>query len=167
MFVYSTDMSKENIFKVTKEERHIMLAKINKDPASFKEAMMSDEKSLWLKAIEDEKLSIEKNRVFEIVDRPEENILDSRWIFVKKSTTEGNIIYKARLVIRGYQDDNEYEIGEIYAPVSRLPLVRAYLSIINKENLKARQSDVKTAFLNGELIIPIYMKIPEGYDYSK
>ena len=71
------------------------------------------------------------------------------------------------MIIRGYQDNNEYEIGEIYALVSRLPLVITCLSIINKEDLDARQSDVKTAFLNGKLKVHIYMEIPEGYDCSK
>ena len=84
MFVYPVKLD-----KVRQEERHIMLARVNQDPVNFREAMLSKEKSQWKEAIEAEKQSIEKNEVFEVVDRPEnENILDSRWIFSKKSTKE-------------------------------------------------------------------------------
>ena len=59
--------------------------------------------------------------------------------------------YKARLVIRGFQDRNEYELRETYAPVSRLAVIRSALAIINKQDLDVVQLDVKTAFLNGKL----------------
>ncbi len=53
---------------------------------------------------------------------------------------------------------------EIYGPVSRLPLVRAALSIINKFKLHTRQIDVKTAFLNGILKNDIYIKVSDGLE---
>ena len=39
----------------------------------------------------------------------------------------------------------------MYAPVTRLPLIRAVLAITNILNLHSFQLDVKTAFLNGDL----------------
>lgn len=72
-------------------------------------------------------------------------------MFEKKVESDGSIRYKARLVSRGFKDKNVYGLKETYAPVSRLSLIRAVLSIINKENLEACQMDVKTAFFNGEL----------------
>ena len=50
----------------------------------------------------------------------------------------------------------------MYAPVSRLAVIRASLAIINKYDLDAVQLDVKTAFLNGILEDDVYMEIPEG-----
>lgn len=67
-------------------------------------------------------------------------------------------------MIRGFKDTNIYELEETYAPVSRMPLVRALLIIANKLDLELSQMDVKTAFLDGELSEDIYMKIPEGLD---
>lgn len=66
------------------------------------------------------------------------------------------------MVIRGFKDRNFYDFSETYAPVSRLPLVRAVFSIINKYDLDVTQLDVKTAFLNGILEDEIYMEIPDG-----
>ena len=95
-------------------------------------------------------------------------IIDSRWVFKvkkkkkKKKNENRDKNYKARLVIRGFKDLNEYDLSETYAPVSRLPLVRSFLAIANKYGLDLYQLDVKTAFLNGILEEEIYMEILEG-----
>ena len=152
---------------------HVLLAAIHKDPSTYEEAINSEEKVMWLIAIQDELNSMKENAVWELIDRPKikengkrPNIIDSRWIFKKKIKSDGTITYKARLVIRGFKDKNDYGIKETYAPVSRMPLIRAILSIINKENLEMCQMDVKTAFLNGELNEEVYMEIPEGLKVS-
>ena len=67
-------------------------------------------------------------------------------------------------MIRGFKDKNVYDSKETYAPVSRLPVVRSLLEIINKYDLFACQLDVKTAFLNGVLDEEIYMEIPGGLE---
>ena len=51
---------------------------------------------------------------------------------------------------------------ETYAPVSRISLIRAIISTINKEDLEVCQMNVKTAFLNGELEEDVFMEIPDG-----
>lgn len=65
-------------------------------------------------------------------------------------------------MIRGFKDTNESDLRETYAPVSRSPLIIAFLVVVNKFDLELYQQDVKTAFLNGELYIIIYLKVPEG-----
>lgn len=94
-------------------------------------------------------------------------ILTSRWICLTKVGKNNYVIYKARVVVRGFQDENNYELRESYVPIFGVSLVRACLSIINKEDLETRQSDGKTAFLNGKLEVPIYMKITDGNECSK
>ena len=115
-----------------------------------------------------------KNEVWEYVKRPnidkkgrKPNIIDSRWILKEKVEKDGNIKCKARLVIRGFKDKNQYNLQETYAPVSRLALIRAVLVIINKYDLDVVQMDVKTAFLNGKIDDEIYMEIPEGVKVSE
>ena len=112
---------------------------------------------------------MENNDVWILVDRPdskreqkEANIIDSRWVFKRKFGENGKVDYKARLVIRGFKDKRVYELRETYAPVSRLPLIRAVLSLVNSLNFELIQMDVKTAFLNGEILNDVYMEILEG-----
>lgn len=114
------------------------------------------------------------NKVWMLVERPrftkerkKVNIIDARWVFKRKKEQNGSTKCKARLVIRGFKDRNVYDLKETYAPVSRLPLERSALAIINKYNLDAYQLDVKTAFLNGILEEEIYMEIPEGLECSE
>lgn len=166
MYVYrsETKTREENIISL--EEIHVLLARLHNVPSNYREARQSEEKEEWLKAIEVEKRAIDRREVYEIVDRPKnEKVLDSRWIFSVK-TFNDKPLHKSRLVVRGFQDENAYEIRDIYTPVSGLPLVRTGLAIINKEDLEARQSDVVTAFLYGDLVVTVYMEIPEGYDCS-
>ena len=40
------------------------------------------------------------------------------------------------------------------------------LAIVNKFNLELCQTDVKPAFLNGRLNVPVFMQIPEGIECS-
>lgn len=152
--------------RVKDEVYHALLAHINDDPISFKEAMNSKEKESWRSAIDEELNSLRRNDVWEIVSRPQRgsngrkpNIIDSRWVFKRKIGQNKNIKYKARLVIRGFKDKNVYDLMETYAPVSRLVLVRCVIAIVNKYKLIARQLDVKTAFLNGTIDEEIYLEI--------
>ncbi|XP_011684310.1 PREDICTED: uncharacterized protein LOC105447802 [Wasmannia auropunctata] len=173
------DLSKINfrenqgeIGKDDSEEDEIMfamLATINRDPISYSEAMASTEQREWTAAINEELQSMKDNHVWKIVPRPKSskdgkrpNIIDSKWVFKRKTSDDGGIKYKGRLVIKGFKDTNVYELKETYAPVSRLPVVRAVLAIINKYNLETIQMDVKTAFLNGTIEDEMYMEIPEG-----
>ena len=153
---------------------HALLAKIQGDPQTYREAINSPEGESWKKAIESELNSLREKRVFEVVARESlqiqnsnRNILDSRWIFKRKVDESGNVKFKARLVIRGFKDKNDYNLRETYAPVSRLALVRSFLAIANKYNLHLRQLDVETAFLYGEINEDIYMEIPEGVVENK
>ena len=155
------------------ESLYIFLARINKDPISYKEAINSINKEKWIKATEVELQPMVENEAWEIVLRPtidkkgrKPNIIDSRWILKEKTDAVGNITCKARLVLRGFKDKNEYNLQETYAPVSRLALIRAVLAIINKFDFDVCQMDVKTAFLNGKIDDEIYLEIPEGVDVS-
>ena len=48
-----------------------MLAGVNKDPASYREAMSSPDSDEWKKAIEAELQSMRENDVWDLVDRSE------------------------------------------------------------------------------------------------
>ena len=156
------------------EVYYALLAKINSDPSNYKEAMLSKDKNQWQKAINSELDSMYKNEVWRLVDKParldegaKTNIIDSRWIFKRKLEPNGDVKFKARLVIRGFKDLNKYELSETYAPVSRPPLVRTIFAIINKYDLEVCQLDVKTPFLKGAIDEEIYMHIPDGTRHNE
>uniref|UniRef100_A0ABD2WAX0 Reverse transcriptase Ty1/copia-type domain-containing protein n=1 Tax=Trichogramma kaykai TaxID=54128 RepID=A0ABD2WAX0_9HYME len=175
-FVYRAKVPE---LKIDDIEVHANLAKTNQDPASYREAIQSEERERWITAIQEELKSIIDNEVWTIIDKPARNLnrqklnlIDSKWVFKKKIDEKGMEKFKARLVIRGFKDKNSYKLKETYAPVSRLSTIRTALAVINKLDLDAVQLDVKTAFLNGNLEDEIYMEIPdrleiEGNNRSK
>lgn len=56
---------------------------------------------------------------------------------------------------------------ETFNPVVKYNIIRAVLAMTAAEELKLRQFDVKTAFLNGDLDEEIYMEQPEGYRWDR
>ena len=59
--------------------------------------------------------------------------------------------YTAWLVENGYSQVEEIDFGEIFSPVAKLTYVRFLLSVVVSFDLKVKQMNVKTTFLNGDL----------------
>ena len=77
--------------------------------------MMSPDSDKWLEAMKSEIGSMYENKVWTLVDLPDDRqAIENKWIFKKKTDVDGNFtIYKARLVAKGFwqvQGVNYYEI---------------------------------------------------------
>ena len=91
--INDTEHNRYHLDKIELEDEiiFIFLAQIRKDPNSYKQAILTDEKDRLLEAINDELNSMAENDVWYIVDRPihlstkeKPNIVDSRWVCKKK-----------------------------------------------------------------------------------
>ena len=89
--------------------------------------------------------------------------LGYKWIFKKKMKADRSIDkYKARLVIKGYNQKEGLNYFGTYSPVTRISSIRMLIAIATIHNLEIYQMDVKTIFLNGDLDEEIYMNNPKG-----
>ncbi|GKC01230.1 retrovirus-related pol polyprotein from transposon TNT 1-94, partial [Tanacetum coccineum] len=70
---------------------------------------------------------------------------------------------KARLVARGYRQEERIDFEESFAPVARLEAIRIFLAFAAHMNMVVYQMDVKTAFLNGNLQEDIYVSQSDGF----
>nr|GFC17447.1 retrovirus-related Pol polyprotein from transposon TNT 1-94 [Tanacetum cinerariifolium] len=70
---------------------------------------------------------------------------------------------KARLVARGYRQEEGIDFEESLAPVARLEAIRIFLAYAAHKNMVVYQMDVKTAFLNGNLRENVYVSQPDGF----
>nr|GEW57222.1 retrovirus-related Pol polyprotein from transposon TNT 1-94 [Tanacetum cinerariifolium] len=70
---------------------------------------------------------------------------------------------KARLVARGYRQEEGIDFEESFAPVARLEAIRIFLMFAAHKNMVVYQMDVKTAFLNGNLREEVYVIQPDGF----
>ena len=108
---------------------------------------------------------IEKNNTWELVPRPhDKNIIGTKWIFKNKLNENGEVIIKkARLVCKGYAQQEGIDFEETFAPTARLEAIRMFLSLSSFCKFKVYQMDVKSAFLNGDLEEEVYIEQPEGF----
>ena len=99
------------------------------DMPTLRMAMESPDALEWKKAIKSELNSLEKNRTWDIVDKPSKaRAIFCKWVLKKKRTADGEISrYKARLVICGNLDNSP--IAHTFAPVVDFTIVRLVLAI--------------------------------------
>ncbi|GKE97607.1 retrovirus-related pol polyprotein from transposon TNT 1-94, partial [Tanacetum coccineum] len=70
---------------------------------------------------------------------------------------------KARLVARGYRQEEGIDFEESFAPVARIEAIRIFLAFAAHMNMVVYQMDVKRAFLNGILREEVYVSQPDGF----
>ncbi|CAL8999519.1 unnamed protein product [Prunus brigantina] len=135
------------------------------DPVSFKHAMQSEKCEKWLEAMESELQSMSKNGVWKLVALPQGcKPIGCKWVYKTKRDSKGQIDrYKARLVAKGFTQQEGVDYNETFSPVSTKDSLRVIMALVAHFDLHLHQMDVKTAFLNGNLIEEIYMKQPDGF----
>ncbi|GJR15426.1 retrovirus-related pol polyprotein from transposon TNT 1-94 [Tanacetum coccineum] len=76
-------------------------------------------------------------------------VITLKWIYKVKLDELGGILKnKARLVARGYRQEDGIDFEESFAPVARLEAIGIFLAFVAHMNMVVYQIDVKTAFLN-------------------
>ena len=77
---------------------------------------------------------------------------------------DGNVhTYKARLVAKGFRQTHGIDYDETFLPVAILKSIRILLAIAAYYDYEILQMDVKTTFLNENLLEGVYMTQPEGF----
>lgn len=95
----------------------------------------------------------------EVPDRGQKTI-STRWVITKK-INEGEEIVKARLVVRGFEEDENKQTDSPTAAKSTLRLVAALAA---NEKWKLETIDIKAAFLQGKDVErEIYVRAPEDF----
>ena len=138
-----------------------MAASIELDePANYDQVCKRTDKQLWLKAMQEETISLAKNKTWYLVERPKgARMIGSRWIFKKKPGILGVVQprYKAGVVAKGYSQIQGFDYHEIFSPVVKHSSIRLILAIVAIFKLELEQL-LKTTFLHGSLHEKIYMK---------
>ncbi|GKB74653.1 copia protein [Tanacetum coccineum] len=70
---------------------------------------------------------------------------------------------EARLVAKGYRQEEGIDFKESFAPVARIEAIRFFIAYAAQTNMTVFQMDVKNNFLNGILKEEVYMSQPEGF----
>nr|GFB46555.1 putative ribonuclease H-like domain-containing protein [Tanacetum cinerariifolium] len=132
------------------------------EPKTYKEALTQ---SCWIEVMQEELNEFERLEVWELVPRPNQvMVITLKWIYKGKLDELGGILKnKARLVTRGYHQEEGIDFEESFALVARLEAIRIFLAYAAHKNMVVYQMDVKTAFLNSNLREYVYVNQPDGF----
>ena len=85
-------------------------------------------------------------------------------MYTEKRGSDGNIIlYKARLIAKGFSQIPGVDYDEMYAPTMHKSSFQTILALAAHYDLEIHQMDIKAAFLHGELKEMIFMRAPNGF----
>jgi hypothetical protein len=88
-------------------------------------------------------------------------VLGGKWVYKLKRGPNGEILrYKARWVVRGFEQEYGVDYHETFASVVKPMSYKALFAIAAALDLEIHQMDVKTAFLYGNVDEEIYVEQP-------
>lgn len=123
----------------------------------------------WKPAVRDELRGVIESGTIEPADPadmgPRRKPISSKWAMKVKRDSSGNESKKkARLVARGFTQREGIDYQDVFAPVTRYSTVRYLVSLLSNPSLAAVHTDVKLAYLNGDLREELYMWPPEDFE---
>jgi hypothetical protein len=129
------------------------------DPASYKEVMKSENSLKWCEAMEEELKSISSNDVWDLVEISDRaKRVGCKCVYKTKYDFKGKIKrFKARFMTKGFTQREGIEYIETFLLVSKKGLFRIVVALVAHYDLELHQMDVKTVFLNGDLLESVYM----------
>ena len=91
-------------------------------------------------------------------------MIGTKWVFKNKLNEDGKVSRnKARLVCKGYSQEEGIDYGEKFTHVVRLEGVRTLFTYATHKGFKVYHMDVKSTFFNGILDEEVYIEQPKGF----
>jgi len=135
------------------------------DPRSYREAMNGPLQRQWKVAMQQEYASLLENHTFTLVEHARSKPIGCKCVYKTKTNPDSTLRYKARLVIKGYEQMQGIDFDETYAPVSKMTTLRYLMCRTAQEYWEMDQLNVVTAFLNPAIDKEVYMQLPEGIEW--
>ncbi|GJT44568.1 retrovirus-related pol polyprotein from transposon TNT 1-94 [Tanacetum coccineum] len=119
----------------------------------------------WIEAMQEELHQFNRLNVWELVDKPfRKTVINLKWLWKNTKDEDNTVIRnKARLIAKGYRQEEGIDFEESFAPVTRLEAVRIFVAYAAHNLFPIYQMDVKTDFLNGPLKEEVYVSQPDGF----
>ncbi|KAG7551468.1 Retrotransposon Copia-like N-terminal [Arabidopsis thaliana x Arabidopsis arenosa] len=143
-------------------QQFILNISVESEPKTFGEAIKSEK---WHAPMNEELQTCVNTGTFSVVSLPEgKKPIGCRWVYRIKHNADGTIDrYRARLVAKGYTQQEGVDYIDTFSPVAKLVTVKLLLDLAAKHGWSLTQMDVTNAFLHGDLDEEIYMDLPPGY----
>ncbi|CAI7834216.1 unnamed protein product [Closterium sp. NIES-53] len=137
-----------------------------KEPATVHQALGGEHKEKWREAMDKELKALQERNTWKVVPigvARNKTKLIGKWVFRVKTKADGTIDkFKARWVVRGFDQEHGHDFTETFAPVSRHTSLRILLAVAAMKKKKLRQINVANAFLYAPVDAEIYVELPHG-----
>ncbi|KAL6154143.1 hypothetical protein ACJBU6_07428 [Exserohilum turcicum] len=134
------------------------------DPKNYAQVLQHQDSQHYLAAMQKELDQLQKNSTWTLVPRPSnQTVLKGRWVLNKKFQQNGDFIFKARWVAKGFQQEQGVNYYETFANTTRPDLIRLLLAVSAAQNWHIKSWDIKQAFPNALIDTTIYIEQPEGF----
>ena len=139
-------------------------------PLTVSEAMASEHKEEWKKAMQEEIDTLTRFHCFNVVPKAEAlrhgRLVKSKWVFKVKMESDGGLQrFKARLVAKGFTQQYGVDYDVTYSPVFGYSSLRSILSKAANEDLQLTNWDLASSFIQQELDTDnLFMQPPAGYE---
>lgn len=136
------------------------------EPKTYQEALNdSYHKMDWELAMKEEYKSLVTNQTWSLTTPPPgRKILRGKWVYKLKRGPTGKVMrYKARWVVRGFEQREGIDYNETFASVVKPMSYKALFALAAALDWEIEQMDVKTAFLYGFVEEDIYVEQPNGF----
>ena len=138
-------------------------------PKTYKQVLKSPQKAQWVQALNKEMGMMKEYKVWKLIQRselpPNTPVITCRWVLRIKLDSQNNIDkFKARLVARGFQQEEGVNFEETFAVTAKFKSFRIAAALAALHKIELRHWDVVSAFLNGVCREDIYMEQPPGFE---
>nr|GEU96778.1 copia protein [Tanacetum cinerariifolium] len=132
------------------------------ESSSGNEAMAD---SAWIEAMQDELYQFDRLQVWDLIENPfGKKVIKLKWLRKNKKDKDQTVIRnKARLIAKGYAQEEGIDFEESFAPVARLEAVWIFVTYTEHKSFPIYQMDFKMTFLNGTLSEEGYVAQPDGF----
>ncbi|CAM9685456.1 unnamed protein product, partial [Choristocarpus tenellus] len=135
----------------------------HQEPSTIAEALVGPDAEHWKKAMEQEMEGQRTKGTFHEGERLPPGRRPVNFTFKIKRTAHGDIErYKARLVARGFSQQEGVDYFSTFSPVVGFDVIRAVLATVANRNWIINSLDVTRVYLNAPLPEDVWLQLPNG-----
>ncbi len=133
---------------------------------TYKQAVKLPLCDKWKMAIKSEIQSLKNNNMWDIVNMPSnQHVLKGHWVYKVKHDAHAQVNrYKARWVVKGYEQQFDIDYDQIFVSVVKLQMYKTLFALTAHYDLEVNQMNVTTAFLYDFIDQVVYVELPHSYE---